>query len=85
MLVATVLAAGALGGSAGAAERQLTRRFGIIGEKYQEPQTRMSEAGITWSINRRMTLELSYERTGYAPLMPADHDNGIMTGVKIGF
>ena len=79
------LVAGTLGTGAGAAEKRVSRRFALIGQKIQAPQTRMSEAGIAWSINRRVTLELSYERTGYAPIMRFDHDDGIMTAVKIGF
>ena len=84
MLVAAV-AAGALGARAGAAEPPAAGRLHLIGQKYLAPQTRMTEAGITWSISRRVSLELSYERTGYAPTMPFDHDNGVMTGVKFGF
>jgi hypothetical protein len=45
----------------------------------------MSQAGVTWPITNHVALHLSYERTGYAPIMRFDHDDGIMTGVKIGF
>jgi hypothetical protein len=60
-------------------------RFGFVGRKLQAPQTKMSEAGVTWSVNKHVTLNLSYERTGYAPVMSRDHDDGILTGVKVGF
>ena len=60
-------------------------RFGVVGYKVRAPQTKMSEAGITFSFSKRVTLNLSYERTAYAPLMRHDHDDGILTGVKIGF
>jgi hypothetical protein len=85
VLVITALAVAALGMPAGAADRLVTRRFGVIGEKYRGPQTRMSAAGVTWSFTKRVMLELTYERTGYAPIMPVDHDDGIMTGIKINF
>ena len=60
-------------------------RLGFVGRKLQAPQTKMSEAGVTWSVNEHVTLNLSYERTGYAPVMSRDHDDGILTGVKVGF
>ncbi len=63
----------------------LAPRLGFVGHKLQAPQTKMSEAGVTWSVNNRVTLNLSYERTGYAPMMPHDHDDGVLTGVKVGF
>src|SRR5262249_9171653 len=44
-------------------------RFHVLGQKYASPQTRMSQAGVAWSINTRVSLQLSYERTAYAPLM----------------
>jgi hypothetical protein len=60
-------------------------RFGVAGSKIRAPQTKMSEAGITFAFTNRITLNLSYERTAYAPLMRHDHDDGILTGVQIGF
>ena len=57
----------------------------VVGHKLRSPQTKMSEAGLTWSLSNHVTLNLSYERTAYAPLMLRDHDDGIMTGVKLGF
>ena len=60
-------------------------QLGVVGMKLRGPQTKMTEAGISWSLTDRLTLNLSYERTAYAPLMPRDHDDGIVTGVKLGF
>ncbi|HJQ85425.1 MAG TPA: hypothetical protein VKA21_15165 [Candidatus Binatia bacterium] len=60
-------------------------RLGVVGQKYKAPQTRMSQAGVTWSLNDRLSLQLSYERTAYAPTMSRDHDDGILTGLKVGF
>src|SRR5581483_5251098 len=54
-------------------------RFGISGKKYLAPQTRMTEARVMWLLSDRVTPYLAYERTGYAPMMPRDHDDGIMT------
>ena len=64
---------------------QETSRFGVVGQKYAAPQTRMSQAGVLWSLSNHLSLQLSYERTAYAPLMPQDHDNGILTGLRVGF
>ena len=58
---------------------------GVVGQKYAAPQTRMSQAGVLWSLSKHLSLQLSYERTAYAPLMPQDHDNGIVTGLRVGF
>ena len=63
----------------------LAPRLGLVGLKLRAPQTRTSEAGLTWAISDRVTLNLTYERTAYAPMMPHDHDDGILTGVKLGF
>ena len=57
----------------------------VEGQKVTAPHFQRSEAGISWSLTDRLTLNLSYERTAYAPLMPRDHDDGIVTGVKLGF
>jgi hypothetical protein len=63
----------------------LPSRLGFAGGKYLAPQTRMSQAGVTWSLTNRLTLHLSYERTAFAPVMSRDHDDGIVTGLKLCF
>ena len=60
-------------------------RLGFAGGKYLAPQTRMSQAGLTWSLSDRVKLLLSYERTAFAPTMSRDHDDGIVTGLKLTF
>jgi hypothetical protein len=84
-LLLAALAVGALATGSEAAEPRTLGPLGLIGGKYQAPQTRMSQAGVAWPISNHVSLHLSYERTGYAPIMRFDHDDGIMTGVKIGF
>ena len=85
VVVVAAVAAGALVTRAGATDLPAKGRFALVGQKMLAPQTRMSEAGIRYSVSKRVKLELSYERTGYAPMMPFDHDNGILTRVRIGF
>jgi hypothetical protein len=63
----------------------LPSRLGFAGGKYLAPQTRMSQAGVTWSLNDWLTLHLSYERTAFAPTMSRDHDDGVVTGLKLCF
>jgi hypothetical protein len=60
-------------------------RLGVVGRKYAGPQTRMTEAGVTWAVSDRLSFHLSYERTAFAPVMSKDHDDGILTGLKVGF
>lgn len=67
------------------AEERAPSRIGVVGRKYAAPQTRMTEAGLTWSVSERLSLHLSYERTAFAPIMSKDHDDGILTGLKVGF
>jgi len=67
------------------APAQVPSRFGLLGQKYAAPQTRMSQAGVTWSLGDHLSFHLSYERTAYAPLMSRDHDNGVLTGLRLAF
>jgi hypothetical protein len=63
----------------------LPSRLGFAGGKYLAPQTRMSQAGVTWSFTNWLKLQLSYERTAFAPTMSKDHDDGVVTGLKLTF
>ncbi len=60
-------------------------RVHLRGQKYVGRQLQRSEAGLTWSLSPKVTLELNYERSALAPMMPHDHDNGILTRLKLGF
>jgi len=63
------------------------RRLSLSGQKYGTPFTfsRRSEAGVTWALDSRLSIQLNYERTSQAPMMPFDHDDGIMTRLRVGF
>jgi len=65
-------------------ERTLPR-LNVAGQKERAPQTRMSQASLMWSLSEHLLLHLSYQRTAFAPTMSKDHDDGIMTGVKVRF
>jgi hypothetical protein len=60
-------------------------RLQLGGQRFVTPQTRTSQAGLSWELTDRVSLQLDYERTGYAPLMTPDHDDGIVTGVRLRF
>ena len=61
------------------------RRFRLNGEKYRAPLTGRTEAGVEWALDSRVSIQLNYERTAEAPMMPFDHDNGILTRLRIRF
>jgi len=67
------------------APEQGTSRLGLGGQKQRAPQTRMSQAGVFWSFTDRLALHLSYERTAFAPTMSRDHDDGVLTGLRVRF
>jgi len=62
-------------------------RLSLTGQKYATPFvfSRRTEAGVTWALDSRVSIQLNYERTSQAPMMPFDHDNGIMTRLRVGF
>ena len=62
-----------------------TPRFRLQGEKYAGPFGKRTETGVEWSLDSRVSLQLNYERTAQAPMMPFDHDDGILTRFCIGF
>jgi hypothetical protein len=41
--------------------------------------------GGQWALDSRVSIQLNYERTSQAPMMSFDHDDGILTRVRIGF
>ncbi|HZP41631.1 MAG TPA: hypothetical protein VFD84_08955 [Candidatus Binatia bacterium] len=57
----------------------------LRGQKVTGPQLQRSEAGFSWSLGPKLTLEFDYERSGLAPMMSRDHDDGFLTRFKIGF
>ena len=60
-------------------------RLHVGGQKWVAPQLRRSEAGVTWSLSPRVTVEFNYERSALAPTMLHDHDDGFLTRLRIGF
>jgi hypothetical protein len=62
------------------------RSLSLKGQKYSgAPFSKRTEAGVEWALDRRVSIQLNYERTTQAPMMPFDHDNGILTRLRVGF
>jgi hypothetical protein len=61
------------------------RRFGIGGQRYGAPSGKRLEAGVSWFIDSRVSLQLNYQRTAQPPTMSFDHDDGFLTRLLIGF
>src|SRR5262245_13833151 len=62
------------------------RKLVLKGDKYGAGGAdKRTEAGLEWALDSRVSLQLNYERTSQSPMMPFDHDNGILTRVRIGF
>jgi hypothetical protein len=61
------------------------RKLSLNGQKFGAPYTRRTEAGLTWSLDPHVSIQLNYARTAQAPMMPFDHDDGIMTRLRVGF
>jgi hypothetical protein len=64
------------------AQRKVALKGGKYGAGGADKRT---EAGVEWALDSRVSLQLNYERTSQSPMMPFDHDNGILTRVRIGF
>ena len=60
-------------------------RFSLNGQKFGAPLTRRTEAGVSWALDSHVSIQLNYARTAQAPMMPFDHDDGIMTRLRVGF
>lgn len=61
------------------------RRFSLKGQKYAAPFSKRTEAGVSWALDSRVSIQLNYERTSQAPMMPFDHDDGILTRLRVEF
>ena len=57
----------------------------VEGQKILAPHFQRSEAGLSWSLGGGVVLQLHYERGAYAPMMRQDHDDGILTRLKLSF
>jgi len=57
----------------------------VEGQKLSAPHFQRSEAGVSWSLGGGLAVQLHYERSAYAPMMHQDHDDGILTRLKLAF
>jgi hypothetical protein len=62
------------------------RKLSMNGQKFGGvPFSKRTEAGLSWALDSRVSIQLNYARTTHAPMMPFDHDDGIMTRLRVGF
>lgn len=60
-------------------------RVEVRGRKIAARPVSRSEAGVSWSLGPRLALEFDYARNAFPPLMPNDHDDGLIGRLKLGF
>lgn len=64
---------------------ELQRRLHLNGQKYASPVGRRTEAGVVWSLDSRVSIQLNYARTAQVPMMSYANDNGILARLRFGF
>ena len=88
MMMVTAAAIGIAGSSTSASaseERAAGAGIRLEGGKIRTPYLQRSEAGVLLPLGSQVALQLHYERTALAPLMHADHDDGVMARLRLGF
>jgi len=60
-------------------------RLVLTGEHTSAPGLQRAETGLTWAIGVHVAVQLSYARTATAPPMRGDHEDGVVTRVRLGF
>jgi hypothetical protein len=60
-------------------------RFRVGGQRYGAPSGKRMEAGVSWLLDPRVSIQFNYQRTAQPPTMSFDHDDGFLTRLLIGF
>lgn len=60
-------------------------RLHVRGQKVAALPLTRSEAGLSWSLSPQVALEFNYSRNAFPPMFANDHDDGLMTRLKLGF
>jgi hypothetical protein len=60
-------------------------RLRLGGQKFAAPSGKRTEAGVTWALDSHVSVQLNYQRTSEPPMMAFDHDDGILTRLRVGF
>jgi hypothetical protein len=60
-------------------------RLHVRGQKVAARPLNRSEAGVSWSLSPKIALELNYARNAFPPMFANDHDDGLITRLKLGF
>jgi hypothetical protein len=70
---------------AAAADAAESSRLHLRGQKVAARPVNRAEAGVSWSLSPKVALELNYARNAFPPMFANDHDDGLMTRLKLGF
>ena len=60
-------------------------RLRLDGQKYGSAVGRRTEAGVIWSLDSHVSLQVNYARTAQVPMMSYANDNGILARFRVGF
>ena len=60
-------------------------RLTLTGDRSSAPGFQRSEARITWSLGEHLAVQLNYARTVIEPFTRGDHDDGVLTRLRLGF
>lgn len=60
-------------------------RLRLGGQKFAAPSGKRTEAGVSWALDSHVSVQLNYQRTSEPPMMSFDHDDGILTRLRVGF
>ena len=60
-------------------------RLHVGGQKFGAPSGKRTEAGVSWALDSHVSLQLNYQRTSEPPMMALDHEDGILTRLRVGF
>lgn len=60
-------------------------RLSIRGQKVLARPLQRSEAGLSLALSPTIAVELNYARNAFPPMFQNDHDDGILTRLRLGF
>jgi hypothetical protein len=66
-------------------EADAPSRLHLRGQKVAARPLNRSEAGVSWSLSPKIAVELNYARNAFPPMFANDHDDGLITRLKLGF
>ena len=65
--------------------RREPARVALIEQRTSLPGLQRTETGLTWALGAHVAVQLNYTRTTNPPLMRDDHQNGVVTRLRLAF